>query len=57
MKRTNSKAKNELKLERRLSLVRTTIRELRPNQLGQANGGSNQTQNTPTTCLVVYSLV
>jgi len=55
MKRTNSKAKSELKLERRLVLVRTTLRELRPNQLGQANGGSAHTDDVPTTCLVVYS--
>jgi hypothetical protein len=40
MKRTNKKNQKELKLERRLALVRTTIRDLSPNQLGQVNGGS-----------------
>jgi len=40
MKRTNKKNQKELQLGRRLALVRTTIRDLSPNQLGQVNGGS-----------------
>jgi len=40
MKRTNKKNQKELKLERRLALVRTTIRDLSPKQLTQVNGGS-----------------
>ncbi len=40
MKRTNKKNQKELKLERRLALVRSTIRDLSPNQLEQVNGGS-----------------
>jgi hypothetical protein len=39
MKRTNRKNQKELKLERRLALVRTTIRDLSPTQLAQVNGG------------------
>jgi hypothetical protein len=38
MKRTTLKNKRGLKLERRLELVRTTIRELTPLQLERANG-------------------
>ena len=38
MKRTSMKNK-QLKLKRRLELVRTTVRELTPAQLGQINGG------------------
>jgi hypothetical protein len=38
MKRTSMKNK-QLKLKRRLELVRTTVRELTPAQLGQVNGG------------------
>lgn len=40
MKRTNTKNRKELKLQQRLALVRTTIRDLSPSQLGQVNGGS-----------------
>jgi len=40
MKRTNKKNQKELKLGRRLALVRTTMRNLSPNQLGQVNGGT-----------------
>jgi hypothetical protein len=40
MKPTNKKNQKELKLERRLALLRTTIRDLSPNQLTQVNGGS-----------------
>lgn len=54
MKRTSTKNKNALKLERRLALVRTTIRELRPNQLEEVIGGD--TEETPTTCTIRYSL-
>lgn len=39
MKRTNKKNQKELKLERRLALVRSTIRDLSPNQLEQVHGG------------------
>jgi len=56
MKRTNSKAKNELNLGRKLALVRDTIRELRTNQLEKAIGGS-QVEATPTTCHLIYTLV
>jgi hypothetical protein len=54
MKKTNTKNQNGLKLERRLALVRTTIRELNPNQLEEANGGSNLVE--PTTCSLVYTI-
>jgi hypothetical protein len=56
MKRTNLKAKNERKLERRLALVRDTLRELRPNQLEQAIGGS-EIDETPTTCHLIYTII
>lgn len=54
MKRTVTKIKKELKLQRRLALVRTTIRELRPNQLEQVNGGD--TEILPTTCTIIYTV-
>jgi len=38
MKRTNT----QLKLKRRLELVRTTVRELTPEQLAQVNGGNTE---------------
>jgi len=43
MKRTGAKDKNkrDLKLKRRLELVRTTIRELTPAQLDHVNGGTD----------------
>jgi hypothetical protein len=53
MKRTSTKNKKELKLERRLALVRTTIRDLTPNQLEQANGGYEE---GPTTCSIWYTV-
>ena len=40
MKRTNKKNQKELKLGRRLALVRNTIRDLSADQLAQVNGGS-----------------
>jgi hypothetical protein len=40
MKRTSTKDKKELKLARRLELVRTTIRQFKPKELTQINGGS-----------------
>jgi hypothetical protein len=52
MKRTVIKNKKALKLERRLALVRTTIRELRPNQLEQVNGGDTE---FITTCHLIYT--
>jgi hypothetical protein len=54
MKKTNTKNQNGLKLERRLALVRTTIRELNPNQLEEVNGGSNLVE--PTTCNPLYTI-
>jgi hypothetical protein len=53
MKRNNTKNSKELKLERRLALVRTTVRELNSNQLGQANGGST---GADPTCHVIYTI-
>jgi hypothetical protein len=52
MKPYNTQNRKELKLERRLALVRTTIRELSPDQLVQANGGSN----LEPTCHVIYTI-
>jgi hypothetical protein len=39
MKRTGNKSRQELKLKQRLELTRTTIRELTPALLAQANAG------------------
>jgi hypothetical protein len=39
MKRTSVKSKPELKLKRRLQLVRTTIREMIPTEFQDVNGG------------------
>lgn len=55
MKRTVLKNKKALKLERRLALVRTTIRELRPSQLEQVNGGDTE-EAAITTCHLVYTI-
>jgi hypothetical protein len=52
MKSNNTQNRKELKLERRLALVRTTIRELNKDQLAQANGGSN----FEPTCHVIYTI-
>jgi hypothetical protein len=41
MKRTSKKNQREQALERRLQLVRTTIRQLTPAQLARVNGGNN----------------
>jgi hypothetical protein len=46
MKSTNLKRKQELKIKRRLELVRTKIRELTPAQLRHVNGG--YTEEVPT---------
>ena len=54
MKQANTKTSKELKLERRLALVRTTIRELNPNQLKEAHGGD---QLDYPTCSLVYTAV
>ncbi len=48
MKRTGAMKKLELKVKRRLELVRTTIRELTPTQLGQVNGGETEDMATLT---------
>ena len=52
MKRTGAKRNQGSNLNRRLELVRTTIRELTPTQLEQINGGTEdvnqeQTQENP----------
>lgn len=52
MKQANTKNTKELKLQKRLALVRTTIRELNPNQLEQVNGGSVA---YPTECEIVFT--
>jgi hypothetical protein len=54
MKRISVKSK-KLDLKRRLELVRTTVRELTPAQLGQANGGGEMEPDAtfwacPTKC-------
>ena len=57
MKRTTVMKKSEIKIQRRLELVRTTIRELTPTQLRRVNGGDEEsgglvTYECPTrTCL------
>jgi hypothetical protein len=45
MKRIGTKQNQESNLNRRLELVRTTIRELTPTQLGQINGGTEATKD------------
>lgn len=51
MKRTSAN-KSELKLKRRLSFVRTTVRELTPAELEAVNGGAASCGYTlPTTTL------
>lgn len=39
MKRSRSKKQPDSKLKRRLELLRTTVRDLTPAQLGQVKGG------------------
>jgi hypothetical protein len=58
MRRTIMKNKKELKLEKRLALVRTTIRELRPNQLAEVNGGSvhEAAPEWPPGCSAIYTI-
>jgi len=56
MKRTSKTNQKELKLERRLALVRTTIRELSPNQLEQAYGGDEEVE-APTTCHIIFTVI
>ncbi|HSK04491.1 MAG TPA: hypothetical protein VK932_24720 [Kofleriaceae bacterium] len=55
MKRTNVK----LTLQRRLALVRITVRELTPAQLGQVNGRGEEAVVTqwdcPTKCCPEYT--
>jgi hypothetical protein len=46
MKRTSK----NLKLKRRLELVRTTVRELSPASLEQVHGGNASLYNCPTKC-------
>lgn len=48
MKRTSVLKKPQLKLRRRLELVRTTIRELSPAQLGRVDGGTGLCYGTFT---------
>ena len=48
MKRTGAMKKLELKVKRRLELVRTTIRELTPTQLEHVNGGVEENFATLT---------
>ena len=55
MKQTNTKIGKELKLDRRLALVRTTVRELNPNQLQEAHGGGDQLDYP--TCSLVFTAV
>lgn len=59
MKRTSLKAKRNIKLKRRLELVRTTIRELTPAQLEQINGGNTEPQPMPDApgCIRPYTQV
>jgi len=53
MKRTTT----NLKLKRRLELVRTTVRELNPAQLAKVNGGDGEGDAYgPTNCDCRYSL-
>ena len=58
MKPTNTKNQKELKLLRRLEVVRTTIRELSPSQLGDVNGGSAiaYTVEWPPACSNIYTV-
>lgn len=48
MKRNSAIKKLDLKLKRRLELVRTTVRQLTPTELRQVNGG--ETENATYTC-------
>jgi hypothetical protein len=59
MKRTAMKSKLGLKLERRLELVRTTLRELTPAEMERVNGAyaaGAPTAGCGTNCGNVYSL-
>lgn len=51
MKRIKVKSTLELKLQRRLELVRTTVRELTPEQYRQVRGGRNEITN----CCPLYT--
>jgi hypothetical protein len=57
MKRNSPKTKRDLKLKRRLELVRTTIRELTPTQLGQVNGGTETVLDAPSGCIRPYTYI
>jgi hypothetical protein len=48
MKRTSPKIKRDLKKKRRFALVRATVRELTPTELGQINGANETIHHTPT---------
>ena len=53
MKKTGS---NQLKLKRRLELVRVTVRELTPTELSQVDGGNTEPgPSIPTFCWPGYS--
>jgi hypothetical protein len=61
MKQANTKNRKELQLARRLVLVRTTIRELRPNQLAAVQGGIETVKKVaepdwPTGCPIIYTM-
>jgi hypothetical protein len=49
MKRNGTKDKRERELERRLDLVRTTVRVLTPTELDQVNGGTTSPKNAAGT--------
>ena len=55
MKRTSVK----LKLKQRLELVRATVRELTPAELGAVNGGNDEyvSTNCPTKCCDIWSAI
>jgi len=56
MKQANSKNEASLKLDRRLMLVRTTIRELNPAQLQEVNGGWGANAMVFPTCSEVMTV-
>ena len=59
MKPSNTKKSKERQLTRRLGLVRTTIRELTPDQLKNIGGGSDSTDDHLgdwPSCHIMYTL-
>lgn len=58
MKPTKTNLKQELKIQRRLELVRTRIRELTPAELSEAHGGGTEIvrQDAEPICIPFFTI-